>query len=109
MASIKFENMAEKMPDHGEMVALVCGRNAIIDKFEYFWMYYPECKGSKFSEKYLKYRDYGYTKIGDTAEQDDCLLYVLEAQVGNFYIDKTSDLRSIKWVYVDDLTNIVEG
>ena len=109
MFNIKFENMAEKMPDHGRMILLMCGSDAIVDKFEYFWMYYPKSKELKCSAKYLKYRDYDYTKIGDTAEQDDCLLYVLEAQVGNFYIDKTSDLRSIKWVYVDDLTKIVEG
>ena len=109
MLSIKFENMAEKMPDHGKIIALICGRNAIIDKFEYFWMYYPEGKGLKFSEKYLNYRDYVYTKIGDKVEQDDCLFYVLEAKVGNFYIDKTSDLESIKWIYADDLTKIVEG
>lgn len=109
MLNTKFENMAEKMPDHGKIIALICGRNAIIDKFEYFWMYYPEGKGLKFSEKYLNYRDYVYTKIGDKAEQDDCLFYVLEAKVGNFYIDKNSDLESIKWIYVDDLTKIVEG
>lgn len=109
MFNIKFENMAEKMPDHGRMVLLICGSDAIVDKFEYFWMYYHEGKGLKFSEKYLKYRDYDYTKIGDKAEQDDCLFYVLEAKVGNFYINKNSDLKSIKWVYVDDLTKIVEG
>ena len=109
MLSIKFENMAEKMPDHGKIIALICGSNAIIDKFEYFWMYYHKGKELKCSAKYLKYRDYGYTKIGDTSEQDDCLLYVLEANVGNFYIDKNSDLEKIKWIYVDDLTKTVEG
>lgn len=107
IGSYKFENMAEKMPDHGKMVAMVCGSNSIIEKFEYLWMSY--CKDLKTSARYLKYRDYGYTKIGDTAEQDDRLLYVLEAKVGNFYIDKNSDLKSIKWIYVDDLTKIVEG
>ena len=81
MFSIKFENMADKMPDHGKVILLICGSNAIVDKFKYFWMYYPECKGSKFSEKYLNYRDYVYTKIGDKVEQDDCLFYVLEAKV----------------------------
>ena len=109
MFSINFENMAEKMPDHGKMILLICGRNAIVDKFKYFWMYYTKGKELRCYAKYLKYRDYGYTKIGDTPEQDDCLLYVLEAQVGNFYIDKTSELRSIKWVYVEDLIKIVEG
>lgn len=109
MLSIKFENMADKMPDHGKVILLICGSDAIVDKFEYFWMYYPKGKELRCSAKYLKYRDYNYIKIGDTSEQDDCLLYVLEAQVGNFYNDKISDLRSIKWVYVDDLTKIVEG
>ena len=109
MFSIKFENMAGKMPDHEKVILLVCGSNAVVDKFKYFWMYYPKGKELRCSAKYLKYRDYDYTKIGDTAEQGDCLLYVLEAKVGNLYIDKTSDLKSIKWIYVDELTKIVEG
>ena len=109
MFNIKFENMAEKMPDHGRMVLLICGSDAIVDKFEYFWMYYPKSKELKCSAKYLKYRDYDYKKIGDVAEHDDCLLYVLEAKVGNLYIDKISYLENIKGIYVDDLTKIVEG
>ena len=109
MLGIKFESMADKMPDHGKVILLICGSNAIVDKFEYFWMYYHKGRELRCSAKYLKYRDYDYTKIGDTAEQDDCLLYVLEAKVGNLYIDKTSDLKSIKWIYVEDLTKIVEG
>ena len=109
MFSIKFENMAEKTPDHGRMVLLIHGGDVIVDKFEYFWMHYPKGKGLKCSAKYLKYRDYDYKKIGDVAEHDDCLLYVLEGKVGNLYIDKISYLENIKWIYVDDLTKIVEG